>query len=96
MVKRRVITPIHLSESARKIYKSIVENYKLEERHLAVLTKALEAYDRADQAKQILDEQGLTFINRAGNPQPRPEVAIERDSRLAFARLLKDLGLDYE
>ena len=39
---------------------------------------------------------GLTFEDPHGCPKTRPEVAIERDSRLAFARLVRELDLDVE
>ena len=36
----------------------------------------------------------MTYEDRFGAPRARPEVAIERDSRLAIARLVRELGLD--
>ena len=37
---------------------------------------------------------GTTFIDRFGQPRARPEIAIERDSTIAFARLTRELDLD--
>jgi phage terminase small subunit len=53
-----------------------------------------EAWDRATQAREALAEHGLTYTDRYGGPKARPEVAIERDSRIGFARLLRELGID--
>jgi hypothetical protein len=46
--------------------------------------------------RTILDDNGLTYQDRFDAPRARPEVAIERDNRLAFARLLRELDLDVE
>jgi phage terminase small subunit len=88
--------PEHLSASCRDWWQSVTDDYSLEPHHLRLLQLAAEAWDRCSQARAVLDEQGLVYENRFGNPMPRPEVAIERDSRLAFARLLRELDLDVE
>ena len=36
----------------------------------------------------------MVYLDRFGAPRTRPEVRIENDSRLAFARLVKALDLD--
>jgi len=70
--------------------------YELEDHHLRLLTLAAEAWDRTQQAREALEEHGLTYLDRFDQPRSRPEVAIERDSRIAFARLLRELALDIE
>jgi phage terminase small subunit len=66
----------------------------LDEHHVRLLTLACEAWDRCQQARESLDVEGLVFEDRFGAPHARPEIAIERDSRLAFARLVRELDLD--
>jgi len=66
----------------------------MEQHHQKLLTLACEAWDRCQQAREALAEHGLTFEDRFGQPRPRPEVAIERDSRMSFARLVRQLALE--
>jgi phage terminase small subunit len=73
-----------------------LEEYELEPHHVRLLTLAAEAWDRAAAAREVVDRDGMTFADRFGQPKPRPEIAIERDSRIGFARLLRELGLDVE
>jgi phage terminase small subunit len=88
--------PDHLSASCREWWSTVLNDYALEAHHLRLLQLAAEAWDRCSQARAVLDAEGLTYETRFGAPMPRPEVAIERDSRLAFARLLRELDLDVE
>jgi phage terminase small subunit len=88
--------PRHLSPATRKWYASVLENYELEPHHLKLLQLAAEAWDRCEQARLALAEHGTTFLDRFGAPRTRPEIAVERDSRLAFARLIRELDLDTE
>ncbi len=74
----------------------MVETYELEPHHIRLLTLAAESWDRCEQSREILADEGLTFEDRFGQPKSRPEVAVERDSRLAFARLIRELALDGE
>lgn len=87
--------PAHLSKEAAKWWKSVVSEYELEPHHLHLLQSAAEAWDRMQQARAALQTHGsLTFNSASGEPKARPEVAIERDARVGFARLVRELDLD--
>lgn len=88
--------PQHLKKKTRQWWRQVVQDYYLEPHHIRLLTLAGEAWDRCEEAREILAMEGLTYEDRFGQPRSRPEVAIERDSRLAFARLLRELDLDVE
>lgn len=86
--------PAHLSASTRKWWKTVAETYELEAQHLYMLTAAAEAWDRLQDARQAIARDGTTYTDRFGAPRPRPEVAIERDSRAAFCRLVSAMHLE--
>lgn len=86
--------PAHLRKPTAAWFRSVVDEYELDPHHVRLLTLAAEAWDRGQQAREIIDAEGLTFKDRFDSPKPRPEVAIERDSRIGFARLIRELALD--
>lgn len=88
--------PRHLKLATRRWWLEIIEQFELESYHIRLLTLAGEAWDRCVSAREALAKEGLTYDDRFGAPHARPEVAIERDSRLGFARLLRELALDVE
>ena len=87
--------PSHLSAAAKRLWRDILADYALEAHHLATLQKALEAHDRCESARMGLQRDGLTVEGRYG-PRPHPLVSVERDSRDAFLRGLRQLHLDLE
>jgi P27 family predicted phage terminase small subunit len=87
--------PSHLSQSTRNWWRSCVKSYELED-HYRLLQLAGESWDRCQQARATIDREGPTFTDDRGNKRVHPAVAIERDSRIAFARLLRELDLDVE
>lgn len=95
MTKKSTITaPDHLREPTRAWFNAVVRDFVLEPHHVRLLTLAAESWDRAGQAREAIQKHGLVFQDRFGQPHARPEVSIERDSRIAFARLLRELALD--
>jgi P27 family predicted phage terminase small subunit len=73
----------------------VLRDFDLKDEHdRARLQAACEACDRMTEAREILDVEGLTFLDRFDQPKPRPEIAVERDSRTAMLRSLRELGLD--
>jgi phage terminase small subunit len=72
-----------------------VKDFDLEPHHLRLLRAACEAWDRMQQARQALDAHGgLTFTDANGTIRAHPCVAMERDARVGFARLVRELDLD--
>jgi len=88
--------PAHLSPSAAQWWRSTVEHYEFHEHHLRLLQLACEAWDRSQAAREQLAREGMTVLGREGGIRPHPCIAIERDSRLAVARLVHELNFDAE
>jgi P27 family predicted phage terminase small subunit len=88
--------PGHLSPSARQWWQTTVETYVLQEHHLRLLQLLCESWDEAQKARAQLEREGLTVPGREGGIRSHPCVTIERDARLAVARLLRELDLDTE
>ena len=86
--------PKHLSRAAAAWWRHVVGEYELEPHHLHLLKLACEALDRGESARAAIAVHGETYTDNQGNPRTRPEVAIERDCRIAFARLARELDLD--
>jgi phage terminase small subunit len=86
--------PKHLRAATSQWFAEVVGEYELDSHHIRLLVKACESWDRSEQAREALLKHGLTYEDRFGAPHARPECAIERDSRLAFARLIREISLD--
>ena len=85
---------LKLRGAGRALWREITTGYDLEPHHLTLLDAACSAAARMDAARSAIAEHGLTFVDDKGGIHPRPEVAIERDSRLALVRCLRELSLD--
>lgn len=96
MTTKKLRPPAHLSEDMRRWWVQVNEDYRLEDEHRLLLTAAAEAHDRADQARRQIDVEGMTTTDRFGQVKPHPLLAVERDSRSAFARLVRQLDLEAE
>lgn len=94
--KRGPNPPESLTPESKALWRKLNADYELAAHDLERLRCGLEARDRMNEAKAILDASGLTYDDRWGAPRARPEVSIERDSRLAYIRCLRELGLDLE
>jgi phage terminase small subunit len=92
--KATIKAPAHLRLATRKWWQSVCTDWELEPHHRRLLTLAGEAWDRCVAAREAIEAEGLTYADRFGVPRARPEIAIERDSRLAFCRCLREIGLD--
>ena len=88
--------PAHLTEATRAWWRSVIREYTLEPHHMRLLQAAAECWDRLQEARLLLARDGLVIEGREGGMRPHPAAAIERDSRIAFVRLIRELDLDVE
>ena len=88
--------PSHLTPASKRWWHSVVAEYRLEPHAIRLLTLAAEAWDRCAEARRLVKRDGLVVDGREGGMRPNPAVAIERDSRLAVAKLVAQLGLDID
>jgi P27 family predicted phage terminase small subunit len=71
--------PKHLkSTDARRLWRRTVEAFELEAHHLALLEQACKALDRLVEARDVIDRDGITVLDRYGVPKQHPACAIER------------------
>ena len=83
--------PTHLSEAAAGWWLRLVRSWELDDAGLLILQAALESFDRAEQARSVVEAEGLLIAGK-----PHSAVRIERDSRAAMLVALKSLHLDLE
>ena len=86
--------PLDLSGAATAWWRATVEEFELEPHHVRTLTEAAFAWDRCQQARSLVNQQGLVVQDPSGRLRPHPAIAIEHDSRLAYLRAMRQLDLD--
>jgi phage terminase small subunit len=88
--------PKHLQKASREFFVRVLQDYELQEHHIKILICACEALDRANEARVAVTKAGPFFTNRHGEIKPHPGLAVERDNRALFSRLIRELSLDAE
>lgn len=88
--------PKHLSRPSKAVWRSTVEDYGLESEPHSVRVSGMapEASDRAEEARVRIAQDGAYLLDRFGQTKTHPAVAVERDARIATARLFRELALD--
>src|SRR5574337_988848 len=87
--------PAHLSASSKRLWSALTRDFELDDAAgQSLLVAACEAYDRAQQAREVIAREGMFTLDRFEQPKPHPAIAVERDSRDAFVRAMRALKLD--
>lgn len=88
--------PKALKRHGMALFRFITQNFSLEQHHLALLTQACQALDRAESCRLRIEREGLVHLDRFGQPRSHVLLPIERDSRAAFFSFMTQLGFDDE
>jgi phage terminase small subunit len=90
----RVEPPAHLSEQMKFWWRTVSAEHDLKPHAFLLLEAAANAWDAMQSARLVIAEQGMSYLNKKGEPRPRPECAVLRDSLIAFGRVVRQLDLD--
>ncbi len=89
--------PKGLSVAAKKVWRDLTKEYDISDAAgLAILAAGLESYDRAMEAKRILDAEGPVMVDRWKQRKAHPAVNVELANRAAFLNAIRMLNLDVE
>lgn len=94
--KESIKIPKTFKPEIKRWIKEIMDSYYLESHHIKLLLLAGSALQRCEEARKSIERHGTIFTDKFGQPRIRPELAVERDSRIAFCRCLRELNLDSE
>jgi P27 family predicted phage terminase small subunit len=86
--------PKHLNRDSKILWRKLIEEFTITDTaSLVVLQSMLEARERAEAARKIVETEGLTVTNpETGSIRSHPCCVVERDAKssmLAAARALK-------
>lgn len=89
--------PAHLRAAGRDLWRSIREDYHIDDAAaLALLATAAEALDRLRAAQEAVEADGELVADRYGQKKLNPALTLEKDARAGFLAALKMLNLDLE
>lgn len=88
-------TPAGLSNAGRALWSRLHGEYRIgDAAGLAVLEQAVRAFERAEEARRLLDKQGCVVRDRWGQTKVHPAAAVERDARASFLAAIRQLGVE--
>jgi P27 family predicted phage terminase small subunit len=94
-MKNGVRVPPHLSKEAKAKWKKLTKEYGISDAGgMEILRAGLEAFDRAQSSRILIDKVGLVVKDRFGAVKQNPLISCERDARAAYLQALKQLCLD--
>lgn len=93
-MKKSTPPPSHLKTGARSMWKKLLTDYLIEDAGgLALLQAACESFQRAQEARRLIDKEGAVIKDRFGQRKAHPAVSIERDNRAQMISALRALKL---
>lgn len=89
--------PKFLQVEGRNFWKSVLSDYELEEaHHLKLLENACVCVDRIGQSRRKLRKDGGFYKDRWDMPKEHPAQRSERENKVLFCRIMRELQLDVE
>ena len=88
--------PKELKASGRRFWRKVNADFDLVEfHHYELLKQCCFCLDRIEMARNEVEKDGKAFIlDRFGQLREHPALKVEKDNRILFVRVARELGLD--
>jgi hypothetical protein len=86
-------TPKGLAATGRRLWKSVLDTYELDQHEELLLLQACRTADRLDRLDAEASTAPVTVTNYKGDQVPHPALTESRQQALTLARLLASLRL---
>jgi len=88
---------IKLSKVGAKFRRSVLREYKFDDTHdFRRLDLAAHCLDRIEECQAVIETEGLFVLDRFEQKKEHPAVKCERDQKVVFCRIIRELNLDIE
>lgn len=81
--------PKHLSDESKRTWRRIAAEYELTPDAAGLLQVALECWDRAQQARELVTREGIVLGGKR-----HPATDVEKQAYGLYLRSMRQLGLD--
>jgi P27 family predicted phage terminase small subunit len=85
--------PAHLSDKSKQLWNSILAQKHFTDNNLAMFQAALEAHDRAAEARKEIKDRGMLLTSANGSIHANPCLKVEQDSLTLFVKIFEKLYL---
>jgi P27 family predicted phage terminase small subunit len=93
-VTRLAPVPAHLDETEASLFRRLVQEFAIDDSgSLSLLTVACEAHQRMRRARERIEDEGETVLDRFKQVRAHPLLAVERDARADYLRSMRALNL---
>jgi phage terminase small subunit len=94
--KRLPTPPRDLGMEGRRLWRTVLTNWEVDERELLVVADACRQADRAEEARQRIASDGVVVPGATGGLKPNPAVQIEATAMKLAGQLLASVGIKTE
>jgi len=86
---------IKLDRTGLKFRRQVLKEYQLNDTHdLRRLDLASHCLDRIEECREVIEAEGAFIFDRFKQRRENPALKAERDQKVIFLRIIRELGLD--
>lgn len=88
---------IKLGKVGAKFRRDVLKEYTFTDAHdFRRLDLASHCLDRIEQCREVIEIEGVFILDRFEQKKEHPAVKCERDQKVVFCRIIRELNLDIE